>query len=140
MKLVKRFWRHVDKKESDDCWEWLACCNDGGHGRFQLYGHLQLAHRVSWAIANKTWPIPEGRYICHTCDNPTCVNPAHLYLGNNTTNMQDRSPLTPDDVKEIRQLRKIGYTYKEIAFIYGVEHHTIGGICRNKHWKKEVIL
>ena len=134
MGLTKRFLEYVNEKEPDECWEWTGAKSKGyGYLIFKSKGYR--VNRVSWAIANKTWPVPEGM-ICHTCDNRECVNPAHLYLGDNTTNQQDRSPLTPENVREIRQLRIIGHTYKEIGSIFGVKHKNIGKICRYETWKE----
>ena len=138
MNIIKRFWKHVDKQGPDECWRWTGYLKTEGYsyGVFKLKGKRHRAHRVSWAIAHRTWPIPEGGHICHTCDNKACVNPNHLYLGNNTTNMRDKSTLTPVDIKEIRFLHKFeGYTYIDLSEKFHVAKSTIGLICRKEHWK-----
>ena len=132
MNIIKRFWKYVDKQGPIDCWEWTGAIRKG-YGLFVINYKNESAHRVSWAIAHKTWPVPEGM-ICHTCDNRGCVNPAHLYLGTNTTNQQDASPLTPKDVREIRQLRKERYTQTEIGNMYGVTQVAISNICSYERW------
>ena len=135
MNIIKRFWSKVDKGEPEECWEWLAYVSDQGYGQYCINGNPQQAHRVSWAIAHRTWPIPEGM-ICHTCNNKACVNPAHLYLGTQTTNMRDRSTLTAEDIVEIRYLNKFeGYTHIDLSEKFSVPKSTIGKICRHTSWK-----
>ena len=135
MNIIKRFWKYVDKRGSDECWEWTGGLKENRYGHFSLKGKTYRAHRVSWAIAHRTWPIPKGRYICHTCDNPTCVNPNHLYLGTPASNMQDRSPLSPEDVREIRYLRKFeAYSYEQLSYKFNVIKRTIRNICKYKSW------
>ena len=134
MNIIKRFWSKVDKKGPDECWEWLASLRQG-RGQFKIEGRMQQSHRVSWAIAHKTWPIPKDKQINHKCNNKLCVNPAHLYLGTQAQNQQDASPLTPVDIMEIRYLKIEGYTHKEISKMFPVTRAAIGLICRHKSWK-----
>lgn len=90
MTLEERFWQKVVK--TDACWLWA-----GARSGTMKYGYLHFgskterspkaAHRVSWEIHRGQ--IPEGIWVLHRCDNPKCVNPDHLFLGNRTDNMRD---------------------------------------------------
>jgi len=81
-----RFWKKVDK--SGDCWLWISGRDrPGGYGQFSCAGKQIRAHRYSWELHNGS--IPEGLWVLHRCDNPPCVNPAHLFIGDRKANMDD---------------------------------------------------
>lgn len=85
---AERFWEKVHKTET--CWIWTANKNGKkAYGLFRPGGTAgkQLAHRVSYEM--KYGPIPEGAFCCHTCDTPLCVNPDHIFLGDNMDNIRD---------------------------------------------------
>lgn len=82
-----RFWSKVRKGSPSECWEWTRSIGTGGYGKFGIDGVIEGAHRMAWTITNG--PIPEGLFVCHSCDNRKCCNPAHLWLGTIQDNLRD---------------------------------------------------
>ena len=76
-------------RRTDGCWEWTAARNALGYGTISVKRRSTLAHRVAWELTHG--PVPDGLCVCHTCDNPGCVRPDHLWLGTREENNHDRS-------------------------------------------------
>ena len=82
---AERFWDCVHKTEG--CWTWRRSRSVQGYGAFFMHGRYWVASRASWVISYG--PIPNGLWVLHKCDNPSCVRPDHLFLGNQFDNMRD---------------------------------------------------
>lgn len=130
-----------------NCWEWQGCKNLGyGHtiigSRKDGTRHTIRAHRLSYLL----WKgeIPDGYCVCHKCDNPSCINPEHLFIGTKKDNADDRdikgrnshTKLTKKIVKEIRYERAYkGTKYIELAQRYGISELSIIKAIKGKTWK-----
>lgn len=156
-KQITRFWSKVNKHgalhpynpELGRCWNWTRAQNGFGYGSVWLNNHHHRAHRVSYFLT--FGDIRDGLFVCHSCDNPLCVNPDHLFLGSAADNNRDKeakgrevvlcgekqglSKLTAAQVAEIRQRYATGHEMQiHLAKEFGVSQHTIWGIVRYKTW------
>jgi len=151
--LDERFWKLVNK--TDGCWLWTGATNHFGYGMINSGGHsgnALRAHRVSWIIHNGV--IPNGRFICHHCDNPSCVRPDHLFIGTCADNNRDmvaknrcdrvKRPrgekhgnhlLYNKQVLDIRAAYKAGNTsLHKLGAQYSVSYMTIWHIVKRHSW------
>ena len=157
-KNIEFFWSKVNKEGPNGCWIWegsLFAINKNyphhkQYGRINMQGKTIKAHRFSYLIHHGKFE--EGKVICHSCDNPPCVNPAHLRQGTHAENIADRASrkrgtygvtvntnkLTEKQVQEIKELYKPytkGRSSPALAKKYGVSHPNILAIVKGTSWK-----
>ena len=130
----ERLFKKVDK--SGECWLWTGGKTHDGYGMMTIKGKTTYVHRLSYQLHKGE--IPEGMYVCHSCDVPSCINPDHLWLGNNADNMKDM-------YKKERRVHvrsdtcKRGHVYEEVGFSIrnakGVERITCLGCKRMREAK-----
>lgn len=145
---LARFWAKADKSAGPaECWLWTAGTTTFGYGVFHpVHGRTVGAHRFALAIQMGR-PVQVGMYACHMCDNPACVNPAHLYEGTHQQNIDDAVSrrrhkhgevgaikLTDEVVFEIRQEVAAGATNREVAARRGLSESMVSGIVRGTRW------
>lgn len=143
--IAERFWSKVERRGPADCWPWLAS-KQGEYGQFYLKGRPIKASRACWYVEHRRMP---KLHVLHTCDNPICVNPKHLYLGTPAQNTadkitRDRQPhgvrhykakLTPGVVRSIRRLWNTDrYMQHEIATKLDIELWNVKSVLQEKSW------
>lgn len=146
--LEERFWKHV--KKTDDCWLWTGGQTHHGYGRVVHHPtrpQSRLAHRISWELHFGRIANPR-QCVCHSCDNPLCVNPSHLFLGTRLDNAIDKvkkgrhpvgeqhknAKLNESAIKEIRRLYVAGISQGKLAITYHVNRVTIRNIISRRAW------
>lgn len=127
--LKERFEEKFIKKSSNDCWEWQGSKTKCGYGQILSEGFVRSAHRISYTLYKSD---PGDLHVCHSCDNPACVNPNHLFLGTIRENMNDmmkkgrsRRKISMDQKSIIEDAIRSGYNCSEIARYFKVNHRAI---------------
>lgn len=159
-KYLDVFYRSFEIDLIGGCWNWTELKNSDGYGHFPSgirNGTHTSAHQASWLIYNGD--IPNGMFVCHKCDNTSCVNPEHLFLGTPQENVADKmakgrhrtrtfygkehpqhgtnhkdNKLSEDNVREIRRMYEEGHTLRAIAKKFGVVHGVVNNIIQGRKW------
>jgi hypothetical protein len=151
----ERFWAIVDKDGPDGCWLWAGRTSRGGYGQFvptdrggkrdQPVG----AHRYAWALLHG--PIPDGLFVLHQCDNPSCVNPVHLHLGTHEENMAEMATrnraltgannpaarFSPLQARQVRTLLLRGVSQQRIAEAFDASLWTIRSLQKRQTYASD---
>jgi hypothetical protein len=151
MRRVDKFWGRVARGDDDACWLWTGAKLTSGYGVLHDGTFRMLAHRFSFET--HVGPIAPGLFVCHRCDNPPCVNPAHLFAGTQFENMRDMTAkgrhakvgargqlnglarLTPSDVSDIRSAYAAGdVTQAQLAARFGVSRGAVCNVLLRRSW------
>ncbi len=142
------FRRKIDFSNEQGCWTWRGWGDKWGYGYISFNRRKYLAHRASYELF--VGEIPEGMFILHECDNPSCVRPAHLSVGTQKDNLDGMArrgrslsgerhnmvKLKSSDVLSIRQYHKEGLLSQQaIANLYNVNQTAVSKIIRGETWK-----
>lgn len=149
MTRAEMFWRHVDIRSPRSCWLWYGSTFAAGYGRIRRGKITRSAHREAYELT--FGKFPEAAMICHRCDNPRCVNPRHLFIGDALSNNRDRqrkgrngdtrgerhpyAKLNNAAIRIIRARRAAGEILKNIARDFNVTPQTIHYAARGDTWR-----
>lgn len=145
---IERFWAKVKKGRGSGCWTWTGAAKGAGYGILKIEGRTVRANRLSFEL--KHGRSPKG-HVLHTCDNPSCVRPSHLYEGDAQRNAADREErgrgnhvrgsanprarLCDAEVRVIKALLRRGnMTQQAIADHYNIKRSAVADIKAGRSW------
>lgn len=142
--IFERLFEKVDK--TDECWNWTGYKNKQGYGSIKVNDKMIKTHRLSYELF--FGEIPHGLDVLHKCDNPSCLRPDHLFIGDDKANTQDsiskgrhvipiaNKKLTVNNVIEIRnKYMPFKYSIRKLAKEYKVSYWAIQSVLNRKNWK-----
>lgn len=139
---VSRFWRLINQRDPAECWPWLGDTDRDGYGTFHYRGRMRGAHELALSFTTGEQRLPDLD-TCHSCDNPSCCNPAHLRFDTRLSNVRDMhergrhrraTKLTAAQVVQLRQRRAAGARQKDLAEQYGITDGQVSMIVRGQRW------
>ncbi|WP_158618922.1 MULTISPECIES: HNH endonuclease [Pantoea] len=150
--LARRLANGCCINEQTECWEWQRHTNNAGYGKLTINGRGVYAHRLAYQLTKGD--LPQGMEVLHSCDNPACINPAHLAAGTHSQNMKDCSAkgrakmptvivrgerngaakLREVDVRSIKRLLEKGWTQRDIAERFGISQSQVSHIKLGRAW------
>ena len=140
MSLRTRWLAFVPARPADGCWLWRGAKDRDGYGVIADAGRTLAAHRVGFELYKR--PLPPGALLMHSCDTPSCVNPAHLSIGTKRANAADMtakgrraSKLTRELALQIRARANAGETCSALASEFGVAESTVRAIKSGTAWR-----
>lgn len=152
--IFVKFYRYSPiGRPNNECWEWFGPVSDRCYGRLNCQKGFVYATHLALLIDGR--PLPPDKEPCHTCDNPPCINPTHLFIGSRSDNMKDcygkgrrqsafarfigtknhKAKLDAGQIRQIRSLRADGKTQKHIADIFDIDPSTVAQIVNGKTWR-----
>ncbi len=159
LNLSKRFWAKTHIPENiNECWIWRGSRNEKGYGQIRIAGRAFKAHRIAYELCMGR-RAGQDLFVCHKCDNPPCVNPAHLFLGTASDNARDsadkgrqknqkhpemrplgeRHPMAKLDWATVRQVRALyadgGHSQPALSRRFGVSQSHIQRIVTGQNWR-----
>lgn len=152
--LARRLANGLNAAPEEGCWEWARTRNSYGYGTLTVGGRTIFAHRLAYELSGGE--LHPRQHVLHSCDNPACINPAHLSAGGRSANMQDASrkgrlrtprvskygaenPASKLDEVTVRSIRRLlakGWTQAEIAARHSISQSQVSNIARGRHWRE----
>lgn len=152
-KTFSDVWNLIAKGSEDECWEWQGCKNTSGYGSMTVSQSVYSAHRIAFVLSNPgliSMKAPSNKYlkefVLHKCDNRSCCNPKHMFLGSYDDNNKDAknkgrssapkgakhklAKLTQEQANQIRQIHKSGLSYVDIGKMFNVHANNVSRVVR----------